>query len=197
MARSLDRLTVTGYKSIREMTDLRLQRLNVLIGANGSGKTNLISIFRLLNQIVESNLQRFVGQSGGADALLYFGQKVTDRIGIELHFGPNGYSCQSAPAASDALIFGEETCWYHDDLRYPRPFTVDLGAGHKETALHAETQKPEKQDRSARSGCDAEWRVYHFHDTSRSAGVNQAGDLNDNGLVAPGCLQSGRAACIY
>ena len=49
--RTLEKLTIKNFKSIREQT-LALGRLNVLIGANGSGKSNLIEAFRFLREIV-------------------------------------------------------------------------------------------------------------------------------------------------
>jgi len=79
MKKPLDRITIKGFKSIRELEDFPLTSLNVLIGANGSGKTNFISAFKLLNQIIEENLQVFISQQGGADTLLYFGQKRTEK----------------------------------------------------------------------------------------------------------------------
>ena len=105
MNRQLDRISIKGYKSICELEDLELRSLNVLIGANGSGKTNLISLFTLLRQIVEENLQLYLAQSGGADTFLYFGRKTTDEIAIGLAFGAYGYNCRLIPAASDTLIF--------------------------------------------------------------------------------------------
>jgi predicted ATPase len=44
--RPLERITLTGYKSIRKLEAFPLNSgLNVLIGANGSGKTNFIRFF--------------------------------------------------------------------------------------------------------------------------------------------------------
>src|SRR6185295_10575459 len=43
----LDRIQMAGFKSIRDQT-LDLRALNVLIGANGAGKSNFIEVFRLL-----------------------------------------------------------------------------------------------------------------------------------------------------
>lgn len=98
---SLKRIRLEGFKSIKEM-DLELRSLNVLIGANGAGKTNFISAFALLNQIAEENLQNFVAESGGANRLLYFGQKVTDEILIDLGFERNGARFE-ASALSEEL----------------------------------------------------------------------------------------------
>jgi predicted ATPase len=79
----LDTIEVTGFKSIRGLK-LKLRRLNVLIGANGAGKSNFIALFRLLNEMVEQQFQLFVRQQGGADTFLHFGQKNTDKITIYL-----------------------------------------------------------------------------------------------------------------
>ncbi len=48
MVGSLEKLTIKGFKSIRELKDFELKNLNVFIGGNGAGKSNLIEFFRLL-----------------------------------------------------------------------------------------------------------------------------------------------------
>ena len=57
----LKNLKIRGFRSIKEMT-LELRPLNVLIGANGAGKSNLIAFFKLvledysLGEIWEKNV---------------------------------------------------------------------------------------------------------------------------------------------
>ena len=43
----VDYLTIRGFKSIKSMDRLKLENLNVLIGANGSGKSNFVSYFKM------------------------------------------------------------------------------------------------------------------------------------------------------
>jgi len=181
MGRPLDIISIKGFKSIRELEKFELRALNVLIGANGSGKTNFISIFKLLNQILDENLQLFVAQLGGADVFLYFGQKTTDEIAIELTFGNNGYKCELAPAVGDSLVFVHEEVWFHDKSLYERPYTEMLGIGHKETLLR-EYSRSQSRMTIADHVINAirSWRIYHFHDTSPSAKLKQTGDINDN-----------------
>ena len=50
--KQISRIVIEGYKSI-EKCDLELNTLNVLIGANGAGKSNLISFFKLIGKIVD------------------------------------------------------------------------------------------------------------------------------------------------
>ncbi len=53
----LNRLILKGYKSIKQ-TEIELNNLNVFIGANGAGKSNFISFFKLLNAIINEQLSR-------------------------------------------------------------------------------------------------------------------------------------------
>ena len=53
MGRSIDTITLQGFKSIRSLEDFKLGTVNVLIGANGSGKSNFVSFFSLLREMVE------------------------------------------------------------------------------------------------------------------------------------------------
>ena len=65
----LTKLTLRGFKSIHEVNDFALTERNVLIGANGSGKSNLISFFKLLNWMTPppGNLQFQIGRMGGGE----------------------------------------------------------------------------------------------------------------------------------
>ena len=83
---TLDRLTLTGFKSIKKF-DLELRPINVLIGQNGAGKSNFIGFFHMLNALMEERLQEYVAKSGGANALLHYGQKTTETILALIFFG--------------------------------------------------------------------------------------------------------------
>lgn len=41
-------ITIQGFRSLAELKDLELRPLNVLIGANGSGKSNFLGALDLL-----------------------------------------------------------------------------------------------------------------------------------------------------
>ncbi len=67
----LQRVILNGFKSIKTM-DLELRPLNILIGANGAGKSNLISFFKMLNEMMAERLQLYIGTSGRLQSLLHF-----------------------------------------------------------------------------------------------------------------------------
>ena len=78
-------IVIKGYKSIKEQT-VDLLPINILIGGNGIGKSNFISIFTLIRNLYEQNLQHYILTKGGADSLLYMGKKVTDHLSFDLYF---------------------------------------------------------------------------------------------------------------
>jgi predicted ATPase len=174
----IKRIILEGFKSIREL-DLELRPLNVLIGANGAGKSNFIAVLHLLNEMINGNFQDAVARAGGAETFLCFGKKVTNHIKVELHFPPNGYRCSWKPAADDTLYFGEEACLYWGWK--PEPHETPLGTGHKESKLPGEAaeERPHKVPYYVMEAFKS-WRVYHFHDTSSTAGVKTSGGINDN-----------------
>ena len=184
----LKKIILTGCKSIRDLK-LDLNSLNVLIGPNGAGKSNFIGAFKLLNQVVEGNFQVTIAKSGGAGTFLYFGEKVTDRIEVELQFGQNGYYCSWAPTADGSLFFEKEEClfWGDNVSRYPN----SLGSGHKETNLSPTASKISKYVFPALKS----WKVYHFHDTSDTAKIKVIGDINDNSYLRSDA--SNLAAFLY
>ncbi len=75
-------ITVRGFKGIRALENLELRPLNVLIGANGAGKSNFLGVFGLFRAIVEVRLEEYVARAGGAESLLHFGSKVTKEIDL-------------------------------------------------------------------------------------------------------------------
>jgi len=76
---------IQGYKSIRSQT-VALGRMNVLIGGNGAGKSNFLSVFQLAKAVGEEALDEWVEENGGANRILHLGRKNTQeiRLGFEL-----------------------------------------------------------------------------------------------------------------
>ena len=173
----LDRLTIHGFKSIRALEGFELHNLNVLIGANGAGKSNFISLFQMLAKLSEQRLQLFVGQQDGPDALLFGGRKRTQQLEAKFIFDENAYEFALVPAGK-RLIFADETLSIGQDLGERQ----SLGSGHEEARLPdvADDAGVEHIRPVIRS-----WRVYHFHDTSPSAPMRQAQAVRDNLRLKP------------
>lgn len=191
MAASLDRITIKGFKSIKSLENFKLKNLNVIIGANGAGKSNLIDFFRLLRAMMElslpglkkSNLQTFIVDGGGIGDFLFNGPKETDEVSAELHFGMNGYKFSLAPAAAgESVVINEEADYFKTNDWWT------LGSGHTRPKLLDE------KDRRGATGSQHgvgyhvfqsidSWRIYHFHDTSKTTAMRRGEIVQDNKIL--------------
>jgi len=182
--RTLEKLTIKNFKSIREQT-LALGALNVFIGGNGCGKSNLIEVFRFLREIVNQNLAGYTAMKGGADTLLHFGRKRSPGMAFRLEFGEgdtsNSYEVKLNGTDEDSLIILQEMAYYHERKKYPQPFHLGVSAACKESKLKETNHICTRQ---VMRDLDS-YRVYHFHDTSDTAAVKGTGDLEDNRVLRP------------
>jgi predicted ATPase len=156
----------------------------VLIGANGAGKSNFVSFFRMLDEMVDQRLQVWTKKQGGAERILTFGVKETAQLTSFIEFGINGYRFSLEPTVEGAFTFTEETLYFKGP-RYGEKW-ISLGEGHSEAKL-----KDRRENTVSGSVADycyssiASWNVFHFHDTSDTAGVKRLGPLHDNNYLRP------------
>jgi predicted ATPase len=169
----LNGIEIEGFTSIRSAT-VELGPLNVLVGANGAGKSNFIQALELLGRIVAEELNLFVNGNGGASALLNAAGGTT-AIRLRLDTDSNAYEAALIAAANDELIFDREVL-HSRRLDYNEV----IGRGQRETRLLEETADPRRRTANhvveLLQGC----RVYHFHDTSVDAPVKQRVSTADN-----------------
>lgn len=187
MSAIVDEITIRGFKSIKNLEHLKLGHINVLIGANGAGKSNFVSFFRLLRELIDQKLQLFLATQGGADACLYLGPRETKEFGVELLFGENGYEFTLVPTVDNKLVFSSETTVYSGHLSNGQTIRTNRGSGHLEARLKDIREKAgvytEKGVSHYIFEAISSWVVYHFHDTSPVAGVRRPGAINDNEVL--------------
>ena len=81
----LESLRVENYRSLREV-DLPFQSLNVLIGTNASGKSNILDALRFLAQgVQERDFEQAVRMRGRVVQLAWKGAKA-DFVSLETRF---------------------------------------------------------------------------------------------------------------
>src|SRR5258708_6057223 len=108
----LQTLTVEGYKSIRSIEKLQLSDLNIVIGQNGAGKSNFVSLFRFLARLAREELQDYVVKQGGLNKVLFFGPKVTEKLVLYFQSDVNEYKATLELTSEGALVFTDEWCAY-------------------------------------------------------------------------------------
>lgn len=86
---SIKYVKATNFKTFKEL-DIKLQNFNILIGANASGKSNLILIFKFLRDIVNHGLDNAISMQGGMEYLKNIYASPSDNVTIEIGFSEDG-----------------------------------------------------------------------------------------------------------
>jgi predicted ATPase len=155
----MDYIEIAGYKSIQN-EKIELKPINLLIGANGSGKSNFMLFFDFLNHLYNRTLNEYVALNGGENKVLHKGQKVSDKISFKVEFdnGKNGYAVD-IKLGTEGFIFTEERFFYNGDAG------IDISRSEKEARIKITDNFRAKHLIKYLNG----FRKYHFHDTSNKS----------------------------
>jgi len=166
----MDYIEISGYKSIKD-EKIELNPINLLIGANGSGKSNFISFFTFLNRLYNKKLNDYIEISGGANKILHKGSKITDRISFKVEFDnkQNGYSA-TLVSGVDGFVFTDERLIFRSDRGR------DISRSSKEALIKSTDNYRAKYIISYLNS----FRKYHFHDTSDKSPFSNFSNLDND-----------------
>lgn len=167
----MERIEIQGYKSIRQL-NLELQPVNILIGANGSGKSNFLSFFDLLKNMYRQNLQEYVALRGGVDKFLFNGRKITGEISAKLWFRTSGYSFTLKTGEEAFVIRGEEL-WNKDHTIVPTYEASFLNESNFRYNMAEPTV-------DGVNNFLEELQRYHFHDTGEKSPFNNHSNIDND-----------------
>ncbi len=182
MSTSLDRLSIQGFKSIKELKDFELKDLNVIVGANGAGKSNLISFFKMLQTMIDGSLNRYVRDSGGAGDLVFNGRKVTKDMVFKTRFGSRGFRFTLVPTPADGCAIEDEARYYSGGATGWWELG-DSDDGKSKMVAEVLNNQSDAQYSQPVFDAIAAWQIYHFHDTSSTTGMRNYEIVQDNKVL--------------
>ncbi|MBD5424806.1 MAG: AAA family ATPase [Bacteroides sp.] len=174
----LTSLEIRGYKSISFNDPLKLSfgDINILLGANGAGKSNIVSFFKMMSFMMNGKFQQYVAEAGTSQLFLHYGSKKTPVISAEIRFdGGNGsYDCYkfclSNAVPNRLIISTEEIEWKSSNSAIGKPAIKQLKSDFSESALVSDTDKLSRTMRNLLNGC----KVYQFSDSSAESRMRQS-----------------------
>lgn len=175
----LHKIEISGYKSISSKIPLTLDfgRVNILLGANGAGKSNVVAFFKMLNFLMEGKFQKYVALSGGNSAFLHYGPKATSEISAHITIQDNiaeyYYDFKLLPANGPKLVINEEQIVSHNpgsEIFDTKQLTSDFN----ESALCSSSDNKCLFFKEFLSNC----KVYQFSDSSHNSPLRQASQIN-------------------
>ena len=179
----LESIYLGGYKSFGQCQEINFGNVTVLLGANGAGKSNVISLFRMLNHMVTGGLQSYVSKNGMAHSLLHFGAERTREIFLEACFTSEAwrgiYKAVLAFGMPDTLFMEHEYLAVEEGAKSTQMENSLVASGRGESFLG--TEVPSKDMNPSQVDC---WRrmksllsgirTFQFHDTSETSRLRRA-----------------------
>lgn len=196
----IKKINLENFKSIKTL-DLSLTNLNVLIGANGAGKSNFISFFAMLQQLLRKNLRPYVLDKGGQENFLCYGRKYSEYITAKIDIGDIGgglveshYEFKLIATNQDVFRFDKEVLGLLDlhnaDYETKLPLTIILDRNEKSNYIETVSyvlndrmyKKPPQEfvDSAIIYKIMNGIQVFHFHDTSDTSALKRPCGSSDN-----------------
>lgn len=192
----LDWISIEGFKSIASSGRVFLRPINLVIGANGAGKSNFIEVFSLLQKISQGHLQDYVRTAGGAQEILHFGTNTTEKLGLEMHLKQeHAYRLELAPTANDGLVVVSEVMTHeqrHPLVAQSTYIPPSIQAGQEASISH---ESGLQEMPSSITHLISRWQCYHVHDTSKTSPLRRTNKTDDNDFLRPD--GSNLAAFLY
>ena len=175
----INQISIKNFKSIQDL-NLQLLPLNILIGANGSGKSNFISFFKFLNNLYFQQLQNYVAEQAGAENILHFGLKKSDFLFGKIQFDDkNKYYFNLKPNNEGSLYLEKEGTNFNTDYYGIWDDVAIPTNNHKESKLIELKQGRYYYVNSYMQS----FKIFHFHDTSNTAKIKQKSNIDDNSFL--------------
>jgi len=181
---------IQNFKSIKDSGRIELNNINVLIGANGSGKSNFIEFFNFLKNIACEKLSIYIKKRGtlekkGIDNILHFGRKETNYLSGKISFCngdvEDGYIFHLILNDDNELMFEREEGFCNTKDTYNTYLISEQSGSELETSLRIKPDNQGKRNRNILNYIDL-FKVYHFNDTSMTSNMKTSSMIVDKQL---------------
>jgi predicted ATPase len=166
------KIEIEGYKSIERLS-LPLKSINILIGANGSGKSNFLSFFHFLKQLYNQNLQEYIAIKG-IDTLLHNGQLASPQLSARIFLENDTQYSFTLKKGESGFIFTEEVIVHINHQKNAEQ--EDIAGFTTESNLKHHTSDTAKKI----SSFFGQLQKHHFHDTGEHSPFSRVSSIDND-----------------
>ncbi len=176
---------IKNFRSIKE-SEIKLDHINVLIGSNGSGKSNFLNFFKMVRAILDQDMINYFKKRGGFLNIKYKGSPRNENIEGLLEFdNTNAYTFELSYAENNTGILTLDGDYYngYDD----NPLTIKKIRSNWHYKPYPHSSKPGSVVKNMDEfrykvvhGRLSQINIFHFHDTSPLSPLRQQSKINDN-----------------
>lgn len=179
----INNINIKGFKSIdSEGQNIPIGNINILLGANGVGKSNLISFFEMLKAITSGKFQNYVISNGGADNLLHYGNKKTRKISFKIDFSENSltrnYNSELLFKVGNELFISQEEIDFSDGAPIHGKSRISVNNAALESGIFLKKVNEYNLPIKSVNFLDS-FRPFQFSDTSKESKIRSSVYIQD------------------
>lgn len=155
----INRIKVSNFKSFEEL-DIELERFNVLIGANASGKSNFLTILKFLKDIAESGLNNAISMQGGIEYIRNVKLGDSNDISVELCIDSSDTPVRFGMGEKDEMLVGilaTDFLYKFDIKSDPNEEKTEYVVGGESLVVNCEFVELEKKEGEVREKGKMGW----------------------------------------
>jgi len=187
----LSSITLEGFKSFGKKQKIRFGDVTIFIGANGSGKSNVLSFFQMIEYMLAKKFVNYIATRGEASSFIFNGninQSILANIEYDFPIYKFDYDFELTASDSGQFVFTREEIRFINK-KDNNGFTHDLGTGQKEIELNKATGFSSSIREVAGNGNItkaavstrlSKIRTYNFSDTKRDSQIRKSSLIDNN-----------------
>ena len=171
----INTISIEGWRSIKKVK-VTFGNINILLGANGSGKSSFLSAFELLEIIVNNPkyLPKYIEKNGGANQNFHYGTKNTDHVMISIDIEKrHNYSYFLMAGKDDNIILSDKA-----DVDF---YLSGITSVHSQVAEFEKTPDLKEKLEELKN----HFTLYHFQDTGATSPLKRVSEIFQTRYLHP------------
>ncbi len=178
-------ITIRGLRSIKKLEKFELRKTNVLIGANGAGKSNFLEAFNLIGSVVQGRVRDYGDNYSSLEGLFFGGSEITSEIELGIFCGEWEHSSKLKLSQDDGIIATQnrlKMAYQQRQLELAEPDFNEL------ESIKFGTIIDRSEILTRRALVNNTWKSYQFNERSQFSRIRRRYDIRYDYVLDSRCI---------